>query len=98
MYIAMNNFRVHAERAVEFENAWKNLDADSRRVMQALLLVADEGGRLEQVAVAAEMSAGAAAGCLHRLAALSLVTVGGSLHERRYCLHQLTRAFVARQS
>lgn len=27
MYIAMNNFRVHAERDVEFENAWKNRES-----------------------------------------------------------------------
>jgi heme-degrading monooxygenase HmoA len=27
MYIAMNNFRVHAERAVEFENAWRNRES-----------------------------------------------------------------------
>ena len=27
MYIAMNNFRVHADRAADFEAAWRNRDS-----------------------------------------------------------------------
>jgi DNA polymerase III delta prime subunit len=81
-----------------YETAWETLDASCRRVLQALTLVAEGGGRLEQIAAAADLDEGQAAACLHRLAVLSLVNVGGGLHERRYSLHSLTQAFVARQS
>lgn len=77
--------------------AWQALDAKHRRVLQAMLLVADEG-RLEQIAAATELSADEAAACLHRLTGLSLVSVSGGLHEKRYSLHQLAQAFVVRQS
>jgi hypothetical protein len=80
------------------EEAWKSLDPEARRVLQALTLVAEGGGRLEQIAAAAELDEGRAAACLHRLATLSLVSVGGGLRERQYAIHQLTQAFVARQS
>ena len=81
-----------------YANAWKTLDPDCRRVLQALLLVTEEGGRLEQIAAAAELDDDATANCLQCLTALSLVSVGGSLMDRRYSLHQLTQTFVARQS
>ncbi len=77
--------------------AWQSLDAKHRRALQAMLLVAEEG-RLEQIAAAAELSEDEAAACLHRLTGLSLVGVSGSLHEKRYSLHQLAQAFVVRQS
>ncbi len=80
-----------------YENAWQPLDPDCRRVLQALLLVAKEGGRLEQIAAAAALDPDDAAACLQRLATLSLVNVGGDLQERRYSLHQLTQTFLARQ-
>jgi hypothetical protein len=77
--------------------AWQALDANHRRILQAMLLVADEG-RLEQIAAAAELSEDEAAACLHRLTGLSLVNVSGGLHEKRYSLHQLAQAFIVRQS
>lgn len=80
-----------------YDTAWQSLDADHRRVLQAMLLVADEG-RLEQIAAVAELSEDKAAACLHRLTGLSLVNVSGGLYERRYSLHQLAQAFIAQQS
>jgi DNA polymerase III delta prime subunit len=81
-----------------YDNTWQALDRDARRVLRAMLLVTEEGGRLEQIAAASELDEDDTAACLHRLATLSLVNVGGSLQERRYSLHQLTQTFVARQS
>jgi DNA polymerase III delta prime subunit len=81
-----------------YASAWQTLDRDSRWVLQAMLLVAEEGGRLEQIAAAAELDEHEAATCLQRLATLSLVNVGGDLKERRYSLHQLTQTFLARQA
>lgn len=81
-----------------YVNAWQALDQNSRRVLQAMLLVTEEGGRLEQIAATTELDEDETAACLHRLATLSLVNVGGGLKERRYSLHQLTQTFLARKS
>jgi len=74
------------------------LDQNCRRVLQAMLLVTEGGGRLEQIAAAAELDKDDTANCLDRLVGLSLVSVGGDLRVRRYSLHQLTQIFVAQQS
>jgi len=81
-----------------YTHTWQTLDPDCRRVLQAMSLVIQEGGRFEQIAAAAELDPEIAIACLQRLAALSLVNVSGSLKERRYSLHQLTRTFLAGQS
>ncbi len=101
---ALNRFRAAKGKPVQdlltfiYAHAWQALDQDSRRVLQAMLLVTGEGGRLEQIAAAAELDPDDAAACLQRLAALSLVNVGGDLMERRYSLHQLTQTFLSQQS
>jgi len=100
--VALARFSAARARSVEelltfiYANAWQALNQDCRRVLQALLLVAEEGGKLEQIAAAAELDQDDTADCLQRLATLSLVSVGGDLKERRYSLHQLTQTFVAR--
>jgi hypothetical protein len=81
-----------------YDDAWRSLDQDCRHVLQAMLLVSQEGGRLEQIDAVAGLDRDATASCLHRLVTLSLVNVGGSPHERLYSIHQLTRSFVAHQS
>jgi DNA polymerase III delta prime subunit len=101
--VALARFRAAKGRSVEelltfiYANAWQALGQDCRRVLQAMLLVTEEGGRLEQIAAAAELDEDDTASCLQRLATLSLVSVGGDLRERRYSLHQLTQTFVARR-
>ncbi len=101
--VVLSRFSAGKSKPVEellaflYQAAWQALDEDCRRVLQAMLLVPEEGGRLEQIAAAAELNEDEATACLHRLIVLSLVTVSGSLHERRYSLHQLTQAFVAQQ-
>jgi len=80
-----------------YADAWQLLDTRHRRVMQAMLLTSDVGGRLEQIAAITGFDIGETASCLHRLATLSLVNVHGGLNERRYALHQLTQVFVAQQ-
>jgi DNA polymerase III delta prime subunit len=102
--LALTRFSVARGKPVEellafiYAHAWETLDQDSRRVLQAMLLVTREGGRLEQIAAASELGLDDAAACLQRLATLSLVNVGGGLKEKRYALHQLTQTFLARQS
>jgi hypothetical protein len=102
--VALARFSAAKGRSVEellafiCANAWQALNQDCRRVLQAMLLVTEEGGRLEQIAAAAELGEDDTASCLQRLATLSLVSVGGDLRERRYSLHQLTQTFVAQRS
>jgi hypothetical protein len=102
--VVLSRFRAVKGKPVEtlldflHQAAWQALDADHRRVLQAMLLVAEPGGALEQIAAAVELSEDKAAACLQRLAVLSLIQISGSMHERRYSLHQLTQAFVAGQS
>ena len=79
-----------------YDAVWQTLDATHRRVLHAMLLVAEEG-RLEQIAAATELSEDQAADCLRRLAGLSLVNVSGNLHEKCYSLHQLAQAFILQQ-
>jgi hypothetical protein len=81
-----------------YKDAWHALTPDQRKVMQALLLVPDEGGKIEQIAAASDLSIGETAACLSRLATLSLLTVNGGLDKRRYVLHELTQEFVAQQT
>jgi hypothetical protein len=79
-----------------YEAAWQTLDDDCRRVLSALMLVADSG-QLQQIAAATELDEGRVVSCLHRLALLSLVQVSGGLYERWYSLHQLTQTFIAQK-
>jgi hypothetical protein len=101
--VVLSRFSTAKSKPVEellaflYQAAWQALDENCRRVLRAILLVPEEGGRLEQIAAAAELNEDEAVACLHRLIVLSLVNVSGSLHERRYSLHQLTRSFVAQQ-
>jgi hypothetical protein len=101
---ALAQFKAARDRPVEellnyiYTNAWQALDPICRQVLQALLLVTEEGGRLAQIAAAAELDEADAATCLQRLVSLSLVNVGGDLQARHYSLHQLTQTFLARQS
>jgi DNA polymerase III delta prime subunit len=102
--VALARFNAATSKPVEellafiYAHAWQALDRDSRHVLQAMLLVTKEGGRLEQIAAAAEFDQDHTATCLQRLAALSLVNVGGDLRERRYALHQLTQTFLVQRS
>lgn len=80
-----------------YADAWQTLDQESRHVMQAMLLVPDSGGHLEQIAAASELDIGETASCLQRLATLSLIQVNGGLTERCYALHPLAHTFVAQQ-
>ncbi|MBN1262242.1 MAG: hypothetical protein JXB35_16305, partial [Anaerolineae bacterium] len=71
---------------------------DCQRVLQAMILVADDGGQLEQISAAAGLSLNATAACLARLATLSLIQIRGNLHEKWYALHPLTRHFLIQQA
>lgn len=77
--------------------AWQNLSEACRLVMQALTLVPDTGGELEQITAAAGLSEGDTITCLNQLAGYSLISVRGGLEDKQYTLHALTRSFVLQQ-
>ncbi len=81
-----------------FEEAWQSLDLDCRQVLRAMLLVAEEGGPAEQITAAAQLNENTTISCLHRLANLSMINVGGNLYERLYSLHPLTQVFVTQRA
>ncbi len=75
-------------------DAWHTLDRTAQRLMQALLLVPDRGGTIEQLAAATNLTMAETAESLRFLVQRSLVTVKGDIHQKRYGLPQLTRTFV----
>ena len=81
-----------------YQEAWQQLEENSKRVLQALLLVADAGGAIEQISAAVELDSLTTQRCLQKLATLSLVEIKGDLYTKRYALHPLTQLFVTRQS
>lgn len=82
-----------------YASAWQALDDECRQVLQAMLFVTEDGGRIRQITATAGLAESVVSTCLHRLAVLCLVIVSGDvLRERRYALHPLTRTFVASQA
>ncbi len=78
-----------------FADAWETLDPKSQWVLQAMLVISDAGGRLEQIVSASKLDLDEVMMCMRTLVQYSLVNVSGDLHERRYKLHPLTQSFVA---
>ena len=74
--------------------AWNQLDADSQEVLLAMPMFAQSGADLASVQRVCEVPAGRLTDALERLAHLSLVTVAGDLHGRRYSIHRLTETFL----
>jgi DNA polymerase III delta prime subunit len=79
-------------------DAWRSLDERCRRIMKALLLVPEGGGRIEQIATASELSVRETATSLQHLTTYALVNTRGGLNERRYGLHPLTHSFVKQRA
>ncbi len=80
-----------------YRQAWDALDERHRQVLLAMPLVSIHGEPLEFVASICGLPDAATADTLHRLHQLSLVTVSGDLHDRRYGIHSLTRTFLQEQ-
>ena len=80
-----------------YRQAWDALDERHRQVLLAMPLVSIHGEPLEFVASICGLPDATTADTLHRLHQLSLVTVNGDLHHRRYGIHSLTRTFLQEQ-
>jgi hypothetical protein len=74
--------------------SWELLGEPARRVLTIMPLVAESGGRPEQIAALGELAEGELAAALEQLASLCLVNVLGTVEARRYSIHRLTEAFL----
>ena len=80
-----------------YRQAWDDLDELARAVFLAMPLVTNRGGTLASLADVTELDTIEVGDVLNRLVALSLVDSRGDLHQRRYTIHRLTRAFLLEQ-
>ncbi|MBX3051723.1 MAG: helix-turn-helix domain-containing protein [Caldilineaceae bacterium] len=77
-----------------YRSAWDVLDEESRQVLLAMPLAVEQGGRAAHLAATAGMAEGQLHAALERLVALNLVHVWGTINDRRFAIHSLTRAFL----
>lgn len=97
---AAQGYRVEQLYHYIYWQAWENLDSLARQTLLLMPLVTEAGGDLTyltQMAAPAGLSAIEVSDALERLVAFSLVDSRGSLHERRYTIHALTRTFLQEQ-
>lgn len=80
-----------------YRQVWQSLDELSRETLLAMPLVSEHGGDLTYLAAVSELSLPELRLGLTKLVTYNLVDVHGSLHERRYTIHQLTRSFLHQQ-
>jgi hypothetical protein len=81
-----------------YRSSWDSLDPLCRAVLIGMVFIADQvGGTREAVAAITRLEPNQVGDALESLVALNLVNASGSLHERAYSIHQLTRRFLEHQ-
>jgi hypothetical protein len=80
-----------------YRQAWEQLDENSRQVLLLLPLASESGARLDFLSDLCGLSGPALADALEQLVTLNLVDSRGSLRERSYSIHSLTRTFLLQQ-
>lgn len=80
-----------------YGRAWESIDLLDRTVFVAMPLVAEQGGTPKDLAAITRLDPGDVHDALETLVALNLVDCRGSLHARRYSIHNLTRRFLEHQ-
>lgn len=81
-----------------YRQAWNQLNAMTRQVFLALLLVAEGQGSLDHLAELSEVDESGVRDALDWLVRLNLVDRQGSLQVQSYSIHPLTRTFLQRQA
>ena len=74
--------------------SWQLLSDGAKRLLTIMPLVAESGGRLEQIATLSELADVEMMEALQELVTLCLVNVMGTVEERRYGIHRLTETFL----
>jgi len=80
-----------------YQHAWELLDENARAALIAMPLVSEQGGRFDLIAATCDLPPVELRAALERLVTLNLVDVRGDLHDCRYTIHSLTRAFLHEQ-
>ncbi|MCE7983068.1 MAG: ATP-binding protein [Caldilinea sp. CFX5] len=80
-----------------YQRAWELLDETARAALIAMPLVSEQGGHFELLAATCDLPPHILRAALERLVTLNLVDVRGDLHDCRYTIHSLTRAFLHEQ-
>lgn len=101
--VVLNDLMGARSRSVEalytyiYQQAWALLDASAQDLLLAMPLVSEQGGKLALLETITELSTAELRAALDTLVTMNLVDVRGDLHERRYTIHSLTRAFLHEQ-
>jgi len=80
-----------------YRAAWETLEEECRHALLAMPMAAKQGGRVALLAATIGSDESAVAAALERLATLNLVDMHGTLHDRRFSIHSLTRSFLHKQ-
>jgi len=80
-----------------YRRAWDNLDETARNTLLALPLAPEEGGDVAYLSTISGLDPNAVRTALDQLVRLNLVDSHGTLYERIYTIHNLTRTFLHEQ-
>lgn len=80
-----------------YQKAWAKLDRLARRALLVMPLASPYGDELEYLAEVGDLDVDELRIALNQLVSLNLVDAHGGLHDRRYSIHSLTRAFLEEQ-
>ena len=77
-----------------YQQAWMTLKHDSKELLQAMPLVGEVGGEIEQLEAISELGRDAIWAAITDLVNRSLIEVRGDYKKRRYGVHRLTMTFL----
>lgn len=80
-----------------YQQAWTLLGPAAQDLLLAMPLVSEQGGRFELLQTMVDLPVAELRAALETLVGFNLVEVRGDLHNRRYTIHSLTRAFLHEQ-
>ncbi len=78
-------------------HSWSQLTPTEQDVLVAMPLVSEQGGQLDLLMAMCELGDDELRQAVDALAIANLIEVRGTLHERRYTIHSLTRSFLHEQ-
>ncbi|MBW8011616.1 MAG: hypothetical protein FVQ83_10310 [Chloroflexi bacterium] len=74
--------------------AWQALSLNSKKLLQALPLISESGGQLDQLQAVSGLSTKQVGLSVQELVTRSLLEMRGTLNQRRYGIHRLTETFL----
>lgn len=101
--VILNDLKTAQGQSVEdfytfiYRQAWHDMSETTREIFLVMPLVVEAKGTLDYLVEMSEQSVGAVRGALDTLVSLNLVDTNGSLDQRRYSIHNLTRSFLQEQ-